>query len=617
MALPIGPQTLTPEQRRAVEDPASRILVVASAGSGKTEVLTQRLVRIVLESEGDSFHCLAVTYTSKAAEELRTRIMASAASEAWRLDAETLHAFALDWLRRYGDVVGIGPDVVVYADDADRLGLIQEYLASLGLPDQDGAVVRTLLTAFDQHRTLRPLDAYPYDERGFFGVPRHEIYDAYLEALDAAGGIDFPGMFTKLLEALELDDWHVRNFRSQYRHVVVDEAQDLTPVQSTLLRALVGDDDAIGLFAVADDRQSINGYAGGAFANAQSLVGREAAERPLRLSNNFRSAVEVMDVAESLAQHFNVETVEARPAKGAPRGSVQLVAGQDTDSEAELVVAWVQKLLDEGLDPEIVAEGEDTSITPEQIGILGRTRWTLDPIVQQLERRGIEVSVQVDASGFLSTSEARVAHDALALEANSADAPARRRMTEELQELFGAYYDDGILETWEQKELPSLDPVREMLAAVRSGADLDTTFEALQAEGTQTWAEDADRLRTLWADYRAATTAQSRNLKGFLREVARVQRTRPSDPGVRVATIHRTKGLEYRAVAVVGLREGLIPDYRAAKPEEVDEERRSFYVAITRAARTLMLTWPRITTDRYNRFHPQEPSRFLREAGLL
>jgi DNA helicase-2/ATP-dependent DNA helicase PcrA len=616
---PIGPRSLTPEQHEAINIRATRVLLVASAGSGKTEVLTRRLVRILAESEGEAFHCLAVTYTVKAAEELRSRIMASAASEAWRADTDTLHGFALDWLRRYGEVVDIGPDVVVYAADEDRLALIQEYLASLGLQDEVGADVgeslRPLLALFDQHRTLQPGLPYPAGQEPLLGVPNSELYDGYLESLSRAGGIDFPGMLAKLLEALEVDDWLGKNFRSLYRHILVDEAQDLTPAQSAVLRAFAGDGDEVSLFAVADDRQSINSYAGGAFENARSLVGRTAADHPLTLSHNFRSSAEIMGAAERLASYFADTTVKARTAAGAPAGIVRTIACDNPEDEAERVVAWIESLLGEGLDSETLADGEDPVVKPEQIGVIGRTRWTLDPVLHCLKQRGIEFAVQFDASGFLVAPEARVALDALAVEAVPTDAPAKRRLIGELHEM-GVTDVTDVLTTLQDTGISSLAPVRDMLESVRTQDDLDAAFAALEGEGVSTWIDDAHKLRTLWANYSAATRVQSRDLKGFLREVARAQRTRPSDPGVRVTTIHRAKGLEFRAVVVIGAREGTIPDYRADTIHKMDEERRNFYVAITRAARALLVTWPYMTTDRYGRTHYQEPSRFLAEAGL-
>ena len=611
-------KSLTPEQTRAVEDNSKRILVVASAGSGKTEVLTRRLTRILQTSAGQAFRCLAVTYTVKAAQELRQRITASAASEDWRVDANTLHGFALEWLRQYGDCVNVGPDVVVYGDDADRARLINEYVASLGLQDAVGAdemaAIKPVLARIDAHRTDRPGEPYPNDGQEFFGVPVSELFDGYLEALDNAGGIDFPGMLAKFLAALSADPWIEQNFRSLFKHVFVDEAQDLTTAQALLLKRLAGDD--LSIFVVADDKQSINGFAGGKFENACWLVGEEAAARPLALPHNFRSSALVLQAAERLAEHFATRPVPATLPPTAPPGVVTTVECADPRAEATTVVSWVDSLLTGGLDPGSLADGEDRSVAPETIAVIGRSRWLLDPLLAEFERRGIATAVDVASSGFLSTPEGRILLDAFAVELNDADAPAKRRIVEELDGLGVESTTDDYLDALSRSELATLDAVSDAAALARSGADLEKIFEAVESSDTSAWAQDAGEFVTLWANYRASTPAKLRSLAGFTRFATQTQRVRPSDPGVRVMTIHKVKGLEFRAVAVIGVREGSLPDYRAAEPDEVDAERRSFYVAITRASRSLLVTWPRTTVDRYGRAHHQSPSRFLAEAEL-
>lgn len=612
-----GPESLTPEQQAAVASGAGRVLLVASAGSGKTEVLTRRLARILVDSTGASFRCLVVTYTVKAAQELRARIEAAVASEYWRVDADTLHGFALSWLRQYGECVDVLPNVVVYADNSDRAALIREYLASLGLADAIGSdemgAIGPLLAEIDSHRTLRPRDEFPQDSGELLSVPKAELYDGYLAALDRVGGIDFPGMLTKLLDALDVDPWIGENFRSLFRHVLVDEAQDLTPVQTELLRTLTG--DAVHVFAAADEQQSINGYAGGSFENARILVGAEAASHPLLLSHNFRSSQRIMAAAERLASHFGSRSTEGKVAETAPAGKVAALACADPMTEAATVADWAQRLLDEGLEPETIARGEDPAVAAEEIAVIGRTRWTLDPILAELDARGITCAVQVEASGFLSSPEGRICLDALALVANPADAPAERRVREEFRSA-GVEAANGLCEAMENSGLDALETVAEVMELAGNSASLDAAFERLAVEEASSWAKDAAQIRTLWANYRAATPAKDRTVQRFLRHVAHVQRVRPSDPGIRVMTVHRVKGLEFKAVAVVGVREGTLPDYRARVAEEIDAERRGLYVAMTRASRDLFLTWPTRTQDRYGRTHHQQRSRFLEEAGL-
>lgn len=610
-----GPSSLTPDQLRAVTDDSARILVVASAGSGKTEVLIQRLARLLSLSSGESFRCLAVTYTMKAAQELRSRIEASVAAENWRVDAETLHGFALEWLRQYGQSVDVGPEVVVYSDDADRARLVSDYLSSLGLRDAIGSdelhALRPILTAIDYHRTLHPGVAFPDDGVEHFGVPLAELYHGYLDALDRAGGIDFPGMLTKLLAALDEDPWIGENFRSLFRYVLVDEAQDLTPAQTELLRRLAL--DRVNVFAVADDRQSINGFAGGSFENARRLVGPSATT--LALQHNFRSSVLVLRAAESLARYFESQSVEPSVVNTAPPGSLTAVACNDVADEATRVADWVQGLLSHGLTRDTIAEGEDPAVRPEDVAVIGRTRWTLDPVLAELKARNIGCAVQVEASGFLITPEGRIMLDALAVEANANDRPAKRRIAEELDGIGVASTDDP-LDAFREATAPNLRPIADLVERVRRLETLDQVMPWFATVNPEDWADDAARIRTLWADYRAATDAKHRSLVGLLRHVSQTQRVRPTDPGVRVMTIHRVKGLEFRAVAVVGVRDGAVPDYRARTPKQIDAERRAFYVAMTRASRALLLTWPAITQDRYGGLHRERRSPFLDEAGI-
>ena len=144
---------------------------------------------------------------------------------------------------------------------------------------------------------------------------------------------------------------------------------------------------------------------------------------------------------------------------------------------------------------------------------------------------------------------------------------------------------------------------------------LEGTIEALR-HGAYFAEPDSEQFVGWWVDYRASTTLQDRNAGGFLRYLVRVQQTRPDQPGIRLMTTHRSKGLEFRAIAVVGLTQGAFPDYRALSDQQaIEAERRAFYVSVTRASRALLLTWPRRRRTRYGE-RPAEPSQFLREAGL-
>ncbi len=621
-----APQSFTTDQQRAISAREREVLVLATAGSGKTEVLIQRVIRSLESSAGQSFRLLVVTFTVKAAEELRRRIQEAIAEELWRVDANTIHGFALDWLRRYGQEVRIYPDVVVFDDDTDRMLILAEYLRSIGLGNalsaDLGTTVKPLLGAIDDHRTQHDRkECECSKDYRFFEVALSELIDAYDAALRARGAIDFQGMLVDLQKLLSKDEWVLNHFRTLYRGILVDEGQDLTKVQSSLLRQLAG--DSLDLFVVADDGQSIREYAGGAFEHTEALV-PAAAQTPLYLRHNFRSASEIIGAAEAISRRTDSNASDVRSLTNAPPGRASFVATESPDLEAEHIASWVSQLMETGLCLDTIAKGEDPRVSAEDIAVIGRTRWTLEPIVEVLTRCRVEHVVQTDRGVFLEEPEAMLFVDCLAFGLNSNDSPAARRVADELRELTGSEltgseYPDDPLASLDRTGLPSLKSLADLVRrGLRGGHYLETVMEEVTAIGkADDWYDGACALSEAWKSYQSRISAQDRSPGGFLAHLTKIQRTRPTDPGVRVLTIDRAKGLEFKAVALVGARDGLIPHYRADSDRKLEEERRRLYVAMTRASRELMVSWPRTTVDRYGRTRDQVPSRFLVEARLV
>ena len=580
----------------------------------------QRVIRTLERSAGEAFRLLVVTFTVKAAEELKQRARQSIADELWRVDADTIHGFSLDWLKRYGKDIGIDPDVVVLSDDIDRVAVIAGYLQSMGLRDvrdDDGGVgMRDLLKNIDAHRTRHNgRKCACSQDYSYHGVSLEELADAYGAALRAQGAIDFPGMLLGMAELLDEDQWVLDHFRTLYRYILVDEGQDLTAIQSSLLRRLAG--DRVSVFVVADDRQSIRGFAGGAFSHAKALV-PSAAHAPLHLQHNFRCARAILCAAEAVLRPTEGERYVV-PLENAPPGKVSFLAAPSPEEEADRIASWISGLLEYGLGGDMVAEGEDPSVVPEDVAVVARTRWTLAPVIEALTGLNIEFVVQTDARVFLPEPEARLFVDGLSFGVNNRDTPAARRIGDELRELTGSELPADPLQALHSVRNDALMSLADLVTrGLRGGGDFERAMNDLAAAGRDHgWPEGARTLTDVWGDYRTATTVQDRSPEGYLVHLARTLRTRPRDPGVRLLTIDRAKGLEFKAVALVGVRDGQIPDYRANSSRERNEERRRLYVAMTRAARELVVTWPTTTVDRYGRTHWQSPSPLLVEAGLV
>ena len=612
------PRQLTPDQQDVVNARARTTLVIAPAGSGKTEVLIRRIERLLDESPGGSFRLLAVTFTVKAADELKSRVSRSVGEEAWRVDANTIHGFALDWLQRSGQLVGISPDVVVYAQSRDCVDLLRRFLDSVEESHFDD---RTLLDILEQINDLRTSLVKPSEapNQSFSGSSFQfpELYEAYLTALDDAGGIDFPGMLVKLLDLFEADPAVLRRIQRTYHQILVDEGQDLTHAQAELLRRIVG--DALELFVVADDRQSINGWAGGGMQWAQMLV--EPNHQRFELQHNFRCATRILSLSRQVAHHFNPPRTDGGTPPGAPEGMLVTREAEDSAEEAQIVVDWVDGLVLKGVDSSLLVPGEEPRVTAEDIAVIARTRYGLDDVQEELRTRGYQVSVQVDSGSFLSSSEARLFYALLEVRANENNRPALRRIEEELFNILGDYPElpEEQYNLTDVLRAVSGTPNHSIVELVsRSTLDADGLEQLIGAlrHGAYFLEPDLKQLVGWWIEYRASTALQDRNVGGFLRYLLRVQQTRPDQPGIRLTTTHRSKGLEFRAVAVVGLTQGAFPDYRSLRDKEaIEAERRAFYVSITRASRALLLTWPQKRRTRYGE-RTAEPSQFLREAGL-
>ena len=612
------PCRLTPNQMEAVNLTARQCLVTAPDGSGKTEVLIRRIERLLNESRGESFRLLAVTFTAKAADELRARVARSIGEEAWRVDADTIHGFALGWLQRAGRAVGVSPDVVVHAYDGDRAGLLRRFLNSVEEAYVDEGTLLRILDRIDLLRTslVKPADA-PNELIDGMSFRLPELLEAYVTALDDAGGIDFPGMLTKLLDLLDLDPAVPRRMKRTYRQVLVDEGQNLTKAQASLLQTIVG--DSLELFVVADDRQSINGWAEGGMGWARKLVGPQSVQ--LELKHNFRRATQILTLARRVARHFNPPRTDAAMPPGTPDGALRTCMAEDSVEEARMVADWIDGLVEEGIDPSALVPGEWNRLAAEDIAVIARTRYGLDEVQRELEARNHGVSVQADAESFLASSEARLFHALLEVGVNNRNRPAWRRIDDELFNILGdrlgivdGYGSLSELRGWTSST--SVYPVVDLMSRSKFDADgLDELAKVVRT-GDYFTDRDLDRWDAWWSAYRASTAHQDRSGTGLLRFLLRVQQTRSDQPGIRLLTTHRSKGLEFRAVAVVGLTQGSFPHYRSlGSQEELERERRAFYVSVTRASRALLLTWPRQRSTRYG-LRRADPSQFLREAGV-
>ena len=629
--------TLTAEQAEAVELGDGAHLITAPPGSGKTEVLVQRVIHLLDRSSGDLFRILALTYTVKAARELKDRVRQVVSErDLWRVNATTFHSFGLGILENYGTQVGLKPPVTVISEVEDKRLLVTPLLTGQEDPfgqlrpvgdDQWKALFdqiarrKTDLEPPDQVEEVRTLDGQ---------VSLRRAYEAYEAALAINGSVDYEGMIYQTVRLIRLDPWVGSHIRRQYRHVLVDEGQELTRGQYELLKAIRGDTRQ-NVFVVADTGQSINSFVGGGPQFLERFESDFKADKR-SLTTNFRSAALIVEALNSLRQRITkVPQAHQADQGNLARGWIAARSYADEEAEARAISEWIRQLLKEGLDTAWAYEGEATGVEPEDICLLGRTRYAFNAVISELESHSVPVVQRIEQDALFESHLGRCGYEAIKLTDNPRNLPARRRLQVEfdgdeaanseyanesdgIRSILMAVKDHGHMpDEFVEALMPSTDVSANGLQVVSRLAELDLSMDGEEMEA---WHRDQRLLQQLLTDYEVSSSAPNRSLSGFLRMLARLEETPQSAQAVRALTPYRARGLGFKVVVVLGMNEGTFPDYRATSREELGEERRVVYVAASRAARALLFTRPRKRQSRYGNWYACRESRFVGEMGL-
>jgi len=624
--------SLTAEQRSIVEAPDGTYLVVAPPGSGKTEILVQRIIHLLTSSPGKTFRVLALTFTNKAAESLRARVAPSIVGEEWRLFSGTIHAFCLELLQTYGESVGVTASTTIIDSEDDRADALQRGLEDSGYATEpiDASALRRMLGEIDRLKwNLVPPETAPQRVLSGTNITLQQAYVAYEGTLESYGALDFPGMLFKAHALLTQEPWVADHYRSIYKHVLVDEAQDLNFAQYELVKRLWLGGTANIIF-VGDRNQAIYRFAG-ASPKYLDLFRTDFGAHEVALTSNFRSAVSIVEAANSLSQHITHGSRQVRPmsSEAGAVGSVEAWEFPTEDDEAIGVADWISTLLSSGLPPSWLHAEEERRMQPEDVCILARTRYALSRMGVALETRGIRHVMRSGELGLFDSQAGQLVNVCLRVLANRRDVPSARR----LARMMGLSEDgdspqevrDLIVELSRRTSLPAdaVDAIQRIAAGSAFQPQLQRLIgseyperDDIPIEEVDLWASDREELALQWRNYAIRAGEAEKSLPAFLRFLSYSQRVSLEDPGVRVLTVHAAKGLEFRAVALVGMNDGMFPYYLSLNDsEELDDERRNAYVAISRAARALRLTRPRFRQTRYG---PRRdvPSRFVQEMNL-
>nr|WP_231126808.1 ATP-dependent DNA helicase UvrD2 [Motilibacter aurantiacus] len=551
-------ETLDPEQRAAARALAGPVVILAGAGTGKTRAITARIAHGVLAGVYVPQQVLAVTFTARAAGEMRTRLRALGVEGA---QARTFHSAALRQLQFFwprvvgGDLPTIVPQKARFVGEAaSRLGLPTDRTSVRDLAGEVEWAKVTQTHRDDYERVAAAAGRVP--PAGLAAAEVARLLGAYEEVKRDRGAIDFEDVLVYAVGLLADNAEVAAQVRRQYRHFVVDEYQDVSPLQQSLLDLWLGDRDE--LCVVGDPSQTIYSFTGATPSHLLGFRRRYPHATEVRLVRDYRSTPQVVALANALLARGGPAAAGARPlelvAQRPPGPAVRYVEHADEAAEADAVAKEAARLIGGGA-------------RASEIAVLFRTNGQSEAFEQALADAGVPYVLR-GGERFFERREVREAHLLLRGAARAGEG-----------------------------EEPAPDAARAVLSTMgwtpdppRAGGAARERWDSLSA---------LVRLGEELAASRGAASLQ--DLVAELDERAAVAHA-PTVEGVTLASLHAAKGLEWDVVFLVGLVEGLVPISFAETDEEVAEERRLLYVGVTRARERLILSWSRARGRRPSRF---------------
>jgi len=622
---------LNAAQREAVVAPPGPILVLAGAGSGKTRAIAYRVAYLIRERSVPPWSILAVTFTNKAAGEMRERILRLVGEPARNVSVHTFHAFCLRLLRAYGEAVGLPKGFVVY-DEEDRRALLRRVTRELGFSERDFPASRLAAALSTEKNQADDPDRPGGWRREMEQETREKIFASYQRALSAAGAVDFDDLLARSVPLLSSSEPAREFIARRSQHVLVDEYQDTNRVQYQLLRLLAPHGS---LFVVGDEDQSIYNFRGADLRNILEFERDFPEARLVKLEENYRSTGAILDAASRLIAH-NQERKGKRLIARADRGLAPMVYAAASDrEEAAYVAARVEALRRERPESRTVVlyRTHAQSRLFEEEFIRRRLPHLLVGGQRFYERREVKDALAYlrllvnphDDASFLRVVQAPprgIGAATVAMIEHAAGARGRS-----LWDATAALLQEGSLPGRAERGLAALVELFGALAATRASLPLaalvQQTLERsglLAALARESSAEAEGRLENLEQLLAAAAEQQENHptLESFLDHASLLtdlDAVRTESPCL-LMTLHSAKGLEFDAVYLTGMEEGLFPHVRSmASRRAIEEERRLCYVGMTRARRLLVLTYARA---RYQALEQEgrTPSRFLEEIPL-
>ena len=633
---------LNSEQRQAVEHTDGPVMIIAGAGSGKTRVLTYRIAHLIYAKGVDAFNILSLTFTNKAASEMKHRIEKLAGLEARNTWMGTFHSVFAKILRVEADKLGYPSNFTIYDTD-DSKSLIRTLVKELRLDDKvykPSVVLSRISGAKNRLISWQTYQNDPFvkaDDEAALRPRMGEIYQRYQERLFKAGAMDFDDLLFNT-NVLFRDHLEVLNkYQQRFKYVMVDEFQDTNISQYLITKKLAAVHQNICV--VGDDAQSIYAFRG---ADIQNILNFEKDYPDLfvvKLEQNYRSTKTIVDAANSIIDK-NKAQLKKIVWTSNPEGDLIELFKASSDNEEGRIVANT-----------IFEEKNNKQLNNSDFAILYRTNSQSRSMEEALRKLNLTYKI-VGGLSFYQRKEIKDLMAYLRFAVNPADEEAFKRIINYPKRGIGDSSVEKILVSAYEHDIPLWDVVQNAHSFLggRAGVSVDdfsTMIKAFQIEierkdafeAASTVAKQSGLLRELYEDktieglnryenvqellnaikeYVDNPENEDKSLGAFLQEIALLtdnDQDKSQTDAITLMTIHASKGLEFKQVFVVGMEEDLFPSQMMMQSrEDLEEERRLFYVASTRAMDKLYLSYA-LTRYRYGRLLNCEPSRFLEEVN--
>jgi superfamily I DNA/RNA helicase len=639
---------LNPEQAEAVKTIEGPLLVLAGAGTGKTRVITFRIA-YMLEQGIPAENILGMTFTNKAAREMKERLEALAGEDAAKVTLGTFHAFCARVLRKEIKALsGYSPSFTI-ADDSDQKGIIRQAAAELGFPKDlmDPGAVSAFISRAKNNLTA-PGQAGKNFDASDFEIRAAQVYRRYQQILENQNMLDFDDMLFFVYRIWDENPKILEAYRNTYRYLLVDEYQDTNLVQFTLLKMLAGEQHNI--CAVGDDDQSIYGWRGAVAENILDFPQQFPGGKLVKLEQNYRSTTKILNAANQIISGNSNRYQKNLWSELGEGEDLRMVRVPNAEDEAQFVAEAIA---------EIVIR--DTEFSYEDISILYRSNYMSRLLEQALRQARVPYRL-VGGQEYFKRKEIKDAVAYLKLLVNPRDDQSLLRILGVPPRGIG----DKAVQVLKELQATAFLPLSELLAdsfflekiskkAASGAEELSNCLKKYRsifsepgnlAAQTGDFLEEVGYMNGLLKIYKNRKEAESRqeNIYELINAIGQFEKQAKTPPmlmdfiesfallddndkvdeddnanSITLSTVHASKGLEYPCVFLIGLEQNLFPHRRSLEEGNIDEELRLFYVAVTRAKKRLIIS---CSNQRMimGRLSFQRPSEFLQplcDADLL